>query len=306
MYSIGIVGDVHIDTGVSSRRDNYFQTCLDKISEVANNCKHIIFLGDLFNRESLPSEYFYQLYIHLNYLKNINGNVFYSIIGNHDIPNENEKNLNKTTLGLCKLTGLLNLIEVHNPVNIEGINFYTSYVNLDKCREHLKTLKLNSNDVLLLHQYFEDGFPGIELEDIQDIGCSKIFLGHEHTPFMNFVKQINDLSIYRCGSLVRNSANTSNLTRDIFYFTLDKDVNIIQLQGANPASEVFTEKAYKQENLERTYFIKNISEVIDKYTNNVSVQSKFSLKQVLEEIHTPDNCMQYINNIYKAINEVLL
>ena len=34
MYNIAIVGDLHIDTKVSSRKDDYFQTCLQKINEV--------------------------------------------------------------------------------------------------------------------------------------------------------------------------------------------------------------------------------------------------------------------------------
>lgn len=306
MSSIGIVGDVHISSGVSSRKDKYFQTCLDKITEVADNCKHVIFLGDLFDREVISNDYFYQFYTHINYLKAKNGNEFYSIIGNHDIPNEDEKNLSKSCLGLCKLTGLIQLIEVDKPVLIEGRNFYTSFVNLDKCKEHLSNLKLQPDDILLLHQYFEDGFPGIEFEDVKDIGCKNIFLGHEHTPFSNMFKEYEGIKIYRCGSLVRNAANTSNLNRDIFYFKLEENVITAKLQCAKPAVEVFTEKAYNQENLQRKYFIKNINEVIDKYTNNASVQSKFSIRQTLEEIKTPDKCMQYINNIYNAINEVLI
>ena len=306
MYKIGIVGDLHIDTNISSRKDNYFQTCLNKLEEVASKCNNVIILGDVFNRESIPNDFFYIFYNHINYLKLQYGTTFYSIIGNHDIPNEDETNLPKTSLGLCKVTNLINLIEVDKPVTIEGINFYTSYVNLDKCKEHLKTLKLNEKDVLLLHHYFEDGFPGVELEDLENIGCKNIFLGHNHSPLSNFYREYNGVRIYRSGSLLRNSADESNLNREIYYFGINNEIEIVKLNSARPAIEVFTEKAYKQENLQKKRFIKDINEVLDKYTNNASVQTKFSIKETLEELEIPEKCMAYIQSIYTRIGETFL
>ena len=305
MYPIGIVGDLHVDVHISSRKDNYFQTCLMKIEEVASQCKNVIFLGDVFNRETLPNDFLYSFYTHLSYLKLQYGTKFYSIIGNHDIPNEDEDNLSKTSLGLCEVTGLIILIKPDKPINIEGINFYTSYVRLDRCKKHLKTLKLKKDDILLLHQYFEDGFPGVDVEDLQ-VGCNKVFLGHNHIPLVGFKKEYDDLTVYRSGSLLRNSAEEANLTRDIYYYAIDDKVNLIKLNCVRPAVDVFTEKAYKQENLHQKRFTKSITEVLDKYTNNASVQTKFSIKETLEEINTPEKCMLYIENIYTRIGETFI
>lgn len=307
MYKFGIVGDVHIDTKISSRKDDYFQTCLDKISEVASNCENIIFLGDLFNRPTIPNEYFSQLYNHLNYLK-LKGNKFYSIIGNHDIYNELEESLNKTTLGLCQLTNLIEVIDATHPVNIAGYNFYTSYVNLEKAKEHLKALRLNENDVLLLHLYYEDKYEGLCYDDLKNIGSSYIFLGHEHTPFPDLRRCYNEYTIYRCGSLLRCSANTNNLSRDIFYYVFDNisDIHCAKIECMRPSKDVFTEKACTRENLNRSKFLKNINEVIDKYTNNISTQSKFSIKNILESLNTPNKCLEYINEKYVKIGEALV
>lgn len=306
MYPIGIVGDVHIDSRISSRKDNYFNTCILKIEEVASMCSNVIFLGDVFNRSVIPNDYMYNFYIALTQIKNKYNNTFYSIIGNHDIANEDEDNLCRSSLGLCSITGLINIITPDKPININGYYFYTSYVNFDKCLQHLSTLRLKSEDILLLHHYFEDGFDDIPIEHLKGVGCKRIFLGHEHTPFKGLVKKReDDLYIYRCGSLLRNTANSANLNRDIYFYTIDQDeVNSIKLNNVQPASQVFVEKALNQENLQKKKFVKSIQEVIDKYQNNVSTQSKFSINKTLQEINTPEHCMKYIVKKYNMINEV--
>ena len=57
-------------------------------------------------------------------------------------------------------------------------------------------------------------------------------------------------------------------------------------------------------NLQKKKFVKSIQEVIDKYQNNVSTQSKFSINKTLQEINTPEHCMKYIVKKYNMINEV--
>ena len=305
MYNIAIVGDLHIDTKVSSRKDDYFQTCLQKINEVCSNCKNIIFLGDVFNRPTLPNDYFSLFYTHLNYLKSVNGNNFYTIIGNHDIYNENEESLNKTALGLCKVTGLIDIITPENPMCIDGYKFYSGYVSLEKTKQYLKDTTFDLNSILLLHQYFEDTYEGLTYSDFEQVNCNKIFFGHEHTPFNNFRKIYGTKEFYRCGSLLRNSANDSNLSRHIYYFILDNnEVKVCKLDNVQDAQDVFTEKAYNRENLNRNTFIKNINEVVLKYKENISVESKFSIKNILTELNTSNQCMAYIEEKYKTINEV--
>lgn len=309
MYEVAIVGDLHLAPKVSSRTDDYFESCIEKIHEIASNCRNVIFLGDLFETPTLPANYFIQLYRELNYLKNIKGNNFYSIIGNHDIYNEREESLDRTTLGLCNETDIVEVIVPNNPKIIENYTFHTSYVNYDSCKKHLKELHITErygeHDILLLHQYFEDLYQCLKYEDLKNIGFKHIFFGHEHKPMDNLRTVYNEFTAYRCGSCGRNKAESFNLIRDVFYFILDKgEIKCSKLECLKPASEVFTEEAYTQQNLKKKEFLTNINDVIGKYTNNINVQDKFSIKSILKELQTPDKCMEYINNKYTQINEV--
>lgn len=307
MYDIAIVGDVHIDNKVSSRKDDYFRTCLEKINNVAMYSSNIIFLGDVFNKPILPNEFFANLYINLTLLKSKGVN-FYSIIGNHDIYNETEESLPRTSLGLCELTGLINLITPEKPLTIKGVNFYTSYVNYKKAKNHLMNLSLNSNDILLLHHFYEERSDCFSYQDFKKIGCKKIFLGHEHTPFLNLRITTPEVEIYRCGSLLRNIANSANISRDVYFFVLDSNKNVfpVKLDIAKPSKEIFVEKALTQENLLRNNFVNNINDVILKYTKNINTESKFSLRTILHELNAPNSSIEYIDSVYKRINEVFL
>lgn len=306
MYNYGIIGDVHIDVSVSSRKDDYFTTCLEKLTSVAQTCKNVIFLGDVFNKQVLPNEYFTRLYTHLKYLMTTYNCRFYSIVGNHDIYNEQEVTLSKTTLGICALTGIITIIPIEG-ITIDDYKFYSSYVNLEKAKNHISTLSLKSTDILLLHQYFEDAFPGLSFDDVNHVGCKNIFVGHEHTPFPKLKKCHDDISVFRCGSLLRNAATSSNLSRRIFYFvfnTLD-DIIPYELDNYKPASDVFTPSAFNQENLTKKRFVQSIDDVINKYTNNITIQDKFSIKTILLELKASQNCISYINDKYNKIGEVL-
>ena len=304
MYKIGIIGDIHIDSKVSSRKDDYFSTCLEKLEEVANNCKNIIILGDVFNRPTLTTDYFIRLYDFLRYRCTCKGNNFYTIIGNHDVYNELEDTLNKTVLGLCSATEVINIITPEQPAVIENIRFVTSYVKLKTAKEHLKNCDYNEDDVLLLHHYFEDKYEGLLYEDFLNVKCKRIFLGHEHLAFDKFKKEYPDKILYRCGSLLRNSAGKKNFERGIYYFILDDEVKIATLENVKPYTEVFNEKAIAQENLNRKRFLTDINDVISKYSNNLNVTNKFSIKHVLQELQTPDKNMSYIKSKYDIINEV--
>ena len=308
MFKIGIVGDVHIATSVSSRKDNYFETCMNKIKEVSENCKNVIFLGDIFNTPTIPNNYFIELYTTLNYLKTVNGNNFYSIVGNHDVYQEREESLNKTSLGLCDTLGIIKLILPDKPVTIDNFTFYSTYVNLKKAKEDLKEKKFNENDILLLHHYFEDRYEGFKYEELKELGCKKIFFGHEHLPFEGFRKEYNEFTAYRCGSLLRNNAGTANLKRDIFYYIInDEDiVQIAKLDCMKKAEDVFTEKAFTQENLQKKQFLTDINDVIQKYTNNISTKNCFSIKNILEELKANDKVIQYIEDKYTLVGTTFI
>lgn len=301
MHEIAIVGDVHIDDKVSSRKDDYFETCLQKITEVASQSKNIIFLGDLFNRPTISNAKVVDLFLFFNFLKNKNNNNFYSIIGNHDIFNYREDTLNKTTLGIFNACGLVKVILPEQPEVIGKYTFHTSFVDLSMCKSHLKGKKLTPNDVLLLHHYFEDGYEGFKYEELKDLGVNKIFFGHEHSPFKNLRKVYEEYTAYRGGSLLRNSADDYNFKRDIYYFTLDDEVIPHKLDCMKQSVDVFTESALSKQNLNKNKFIASLKEIVDKYSNNLGNQSKFSIKEALQEVGAPLDTLEYIEHKYTSI-----
>ena len=118
MYDIAIVGDVHICPCVNSRLDDYLQSVLDKIHEISSKSKNVIFLGDLFDKPVVSLMCYSKVWTELSYCKTLYNTNFYSIIGNHDIPNELESALNQTVLGLLEEQGIISTIRVDEPVKI--------------------------------------------------------------------------------------------------------------------------------------------------------------------------------------------
>ena len=108
------------------------------------------------------------------------------------------------------------------------------------------------------------------------------------------------MSIYRAGSLLRNTAERGNLQRTVGYFILDNNIEFKQL-NVKPANEVFTPAALSGQNLHRETFVQDIDEVLSKYER----QSKnlTTVKQALIELQTPDTTINYIREKYELVGE---
>ena len=319
---IAIIGDVHYDKQASSRTDNYWETCIDKLQEVANNSDAIICCGDFFNTCSINSSFLIPLVNFLRKYKKDIGRPIYTIIGNHDVRSEEEKYLNQSELGLFESIGLIQVLKPNDVLQIYGCEFITSYVNFDKCVNHLHSLTYKSDRlvVLLLHQLFMDGPKSITIDDVKKLAIQTtikyIFLGHEHCPFSNEgVIKIDDIVVGRSGSLVRNRADAYNLSRVPFYFLLDthdKSLSRLELSCTQPASLVFTEDAYNQTNLKKKRFQESVNkyfqEIVNRYKNNNINKNneKFSIVKTLkEDIKCSEECFNYIKSKYAQLNLTL-
>ena len=129
-------------------------------------------------------------------------------------------------------------------------------------------------------------------------------MGHHHKPVEGLQKNYNNLTVYRCGSLGRNKAEDFNFTRDIYYFTIEgKEVKFHIVENIKQATEVFKPEALSKVNLKKKEFIRSINDIIQKYTNNISTENKFSIKTILTELNTPIKTMSYIESIYNKISE---
>ena len=88
--NLAIIGDCHFHyKSPISRIDDYPNTCLEKLDTLLEICtnrdyKHLVILGDVFNKPTQSIEYLYKVISKLDKFKKNNINV-YSIYGNHDL-----------------------------------------------------------------------------------------------------------------------------------------------------------------------------------------------------------------------------
>lgn len=311
MTNIAILGDSHINTKCSSRVDDYLYTCINKFTEVANTVGrngHIIILGDMFHRPNVPASAIVSFLNLLNSFKRNNIQV-HTILGNHDVFNYRENSLPNTNLGILQAAGVLNVILPDNPVRIDNINFYTSYVDLDKCKQHLQSLEVDCSEIniLLLHQHIDGVHAGITYDEINNLkGIKYILFGHEHSPMNNLFETINDKQLWRLGSILRNTSDLFNLNRIPMYLIINtEDINnfgICSFDCAKPGKDVFSHDAYNKTNLKKQRFIQSIDEVLDRY-NNVSIRPMLTMYNILTEINTPKTNLDYLESVHTRIGK---
>lgn len=300
---IGIVGDLHIAPVPSNRIDDYFQTGLNKIEEISQVCHKIIFLGDIFTNAKVEEIYTNTLMEHLFYCKSKYNVDFYTIIGNHDVVHEDENNLNNSSLGILKTSRIMNIITPDNPMLIGDYNFNTIPVNFKKAKEYLINKVYTKNDILLVHHEYETGTNCFTYDDFKNLNCHSIYLGHDHKPFDQGRIIYPEFTIYRSGSIMRNRAEDYNFTRCVYYYILENNNVSCQAIKYESADKVFRVEAITKQNYKKEKFIEALDKVIDKYKSNISTQSRFSIKTILEEMNAPEKVIEGVRKKYEKLGE---
>lgn len=300
---IGIVGDLHIAPVPSNRIDDYFQTGLNKIEEISQVCDKIIFLGDIFTNAKVEEIYTNTLMEHLFYCKSKYNVDFYTIIGNHDVVHEDENNLNNSSLGILKTSRIMNIITPDNPMLIGDYNFNTIPVNFKKAKEYLINKVYTKNDILLVHHEYETGTNCFTYDDFKNLNCHSIYLGHDHKPFDQGRIIYPEFTIYRSGSIMRNRAEDYNFTRCVYYYILENNNVSCQAIKYESADKVFRAEAITKQNYKKEKFIEALDKVIDKYKSNISTQSRFSIKTILEEMNAPEKVIEGVRKKYEKLGE---
>ena len=303
---IGIVGDLHIAPVPQSRIDEYFETGLQKIKEIAVNCDKVIFLGDIFTSARVDEKYVYSLIQHLHFCKNRYNTQFYTIIGNHDVVHEDENNLQDSSLGILQISNAINIITPDKPLLLDNCCFNTIPVNYKKAKEFIKHLNYTSNlnEILLLHHEYETGTNCFSYEDFRNVGCNMVFLGHDHKPLDGGRIIYPEFTVYRSGSIMRNRGDDYNFTRTLYYYVLENGNVSCQAITTKPAQDVFKIETLTKQNYNKQKFVESLNEVIDRYKNNISTQSRFSIKNILVELGATENIIDNIRKRYEKLGEV--
>lgn len=306
-----VVGDIHFcNQPPSCRIDDYAETCLKKISFILNYCIEneislVVIEGDVFHKQQIPIPYLTKIISLLNekkkeyLLKNDEELTIASIIGNHDLPFENFKYIERSPICLLFETGCLCSIDHitlksnKDTVEISGFDYSKqikpSVYENECCVAHcffdfdFLNAKLDSSDT------FDDR---ISDEEAKELGYKVYFLGHDHT-FYGVTKK-DGYVVVRPGSLLRNSSHVQQTKRiPCFYHvskTKDKySFKKITVDIALESSAIFTTDALlkpKKPELEESVKTK-ISDII------------FSLS---EEEKESDSVLDMLNEIAKERN----
>ena len=318
---IGVVGDLHIAPPPSNRIDDYFQVGLNKIEEIAKECDYVIFLGDIFTQSKVDEKYVNALIKHLRYCKTIYNCNFKTIIGNHDVISENEDNLEESSLGILKNAEVISIITPDNPHIIQDniiYRFNTIPVNYKKAKQYLTNIVYNNKyvetpynekscmDILLVHHEYETGTNCFTYNDFKDKQCKMIFLGHDHKPFEHGRIIYPEFTIYRSGSIMRNRADDYNFTRQLYYYIIENGNVSCKAVTTSNAQSVFKVEAITKQNYNKQKFIESLDKVIEKYKNNASQQTRFSIKNILKELNADQNIIDNIEKRYQKLGEVLI
>lgn len=285
---INIIGDLHIANTVSTRTDNYFETCLNKLKQVLQ--ADVVFcLGDFFNTPVVNTEIVSEVY---TLLKEYSNTKVYTIVGNHDCYNMNESTLYKTSLGLLELVGAVTILQGDKTVTIDNTTFEAIPLNF-------KDFKVNKNNSIFLGHHFY----GLTCSDSLNENIlneyypnrTAVFLGHDHQPY----ETINN--VYRPGSLLRNANTDYNRNRKPFYYQIDTDTKQITPIGitCKDGNGIFIDNLVIKR---REKFIENLENTIARCSKKINTDKRYSMIEALSEVKTPKKCFDYIVATCKTMN----
>lgn len=290
---VRVVGDLHIAQGVSTRTDNYLETCLNKLRQVLEGADVVFCLGDFFNTPVVNTEIVSEVY---SLLKEYPNTEVYTILGNHDVYNMNENSVYKTSLGLLELVGAIKILKENDIVELgEGLVFEAMPLNF-------KDLKKNCHDLFFLGHHFynlncQDSLNDDMLKELYP-NAEGFFFGHDH----QYYEPTNN--VYRPGSLLRNANTDYNRVRKPIYYQITteeykqglpfREVPIQCLDG----KDVFVDNMVIKK---REKFIASLERTIQLCSEKVDTETKYSMLEILKEIKTPRKAYEYISQTCKVV-----
>lgn len=219
---LGFLGDIHADSAQpASRIDDYPSTVLKKLLSVRDICcesniKHLVLLGDVFNKISMPNEMINRVGKTFQSFKE-NGIEVYSLVGNHDLSRNTIDTLEKSPLSILFNFGVIKHIHVGRRV---VINKKTLITGLDYTDELVKGNEKASVNILCAHRFYQNDLDdaNISFEDVRNLGYDAIVLGHDHVQYP--ILREGHTDIVRPGSLTRGTSHDYNFFQTPIFYAL--------------------------------------------------------------------------------------
>lgn len=293
--------DTHIKgTNPKNRKDNYYQTLINKFNEIIELCEihnidYVLHGGDWFDRPDTSPAIVREFSL---LIKKINRPIF-TIAGNHDIYGQNKVTISRTMLGLMDGIGIIRLIDYNdnncNEVFLEKNNIKVQLIgssyryDIDNENKDAYIVKKDKNvdytinivHGMLLDFKFMNTVQYTHIDQIINTEADLTLAGHYHAGFG--IHESNGKIFANPGSLTRISNSNSEISRmpKVIVIDLSKrlDVFEIELKCALKGSEVLDRSALN-ENLNNQFKINEFYNMIKKSTNF----KKISIKEIIENI----------------------
>lgn len=296
---IGIFNDLHGRLlNPTSRKDNYFEACMNKLEYIVASVDVLFSTGDLFDKARTEDVVKNRMLAIFNKYKI----PVFIVPGNHDIEKDNLETLPRTSLGNLAYHKAITIMDPNKVYEVEGIKFGSLKYDIAEA----KAQRFENVDIVLGHHFYDwwkdpEHKNCLSAEDIANYNVPYIFLGHDHEPHQ--IVQIGNTLVYRTGSVMRQKLEsyTEKHMPNFCKFTVedgimsDITVEIIPHTKFTDAFLVEEKRTFKK-CTKLVSDIKSFLESIDLQTS-----SKKTIGQILRDpLKAPEEVIDYLQLIYRV------
>lgn len=315
MTKILFIGDIHgKNKSPLNRLKDYNEDLFTKLRWVVDFCAKeevaaCIHLGDIHDKTDATDEWKNQ------FIQVCRGFTcdFYTIIGNHDLPYNNEQLYYKTCLRNLELSGAIQILR--EPLEYSGLRIVPVPYDLSKAKQFIVddylSQKGGTYSIYLAHHFYEfglqknQGFVESDFEQTKGFKAALV-LGHDHRQFDTIT--VNDLSIFRPGSLMRTELSEATISMHPRILLYDNESALSSWRYINvphrDINEIYDVADYRARKTGANYFkqISNALDNMDKYLKADSV-SMISCSDALKELNCPKEEYDYLRLVYSQCNQ---
>ncbi|MDO5713482.1 MAG: metallophosphoesterase [Tissierellia bacterium] len=313
--------DSHIrGTAPKSRKDDFFQTVLNKTREIFRIAKerdvdYMLHGGDLFDRPDISIAVVGEFAKVLMEMPC----PLYIVSGNHDIYGHNPKTLSRTMLGFLSNLGFLELLNDKTTILSKGdtkvqITCAPYQFDMDKDPENkpyiVKSVDESCDFAIhichgfLIDQPMHHGIPHTLISDIIDTKADITLSGHLHHGFKT--QYINGKYFINPGAIVRISNSLREIKRrpKVLLLECNKGADIvieeIYLKSAKPADEVLDRTEIEQHQFKKSK-LHDFKEIVDSSGDFHKTDVFALLNEISDHENVPENVKE---EAFQRITEV--
>lgn len=312
---IALIGDIHgKNRNPLGRLQDYNDDLFNKLQWIVNYCNKnkietIIHLGDIHDKTEATDEWKNRF---IQIIRQFKG-LFYTIIGNHDLPNNNEKLYYQTCLRNLELAGAAFILR--DPIQVGKAKIIPLSLDIQKAKKELQSYaeqakETNETWIFVGHHYYQfDLKPeaGFVEDDFRQFKSSmNLVLGHDHRQHESiFVNRCCNL--FRPGSMMRTELSEETITMRPRFLVYDSSKTLepwtyIEIPHRD-INEIYDVAMYRNKKNNTKYFkqTRNALDNMDKYlkTQEVSIPCSKALKK----LNCPSEEYEYLRYVYQSCSQ---